>query len=451
MNDVYFTREHRTTTTPLFNVEPRGVGTGQIQSLLDYLKTLALAHRLSLNAILELLLNLVGKGQARGQARMFDGRRCQGPTDVAKVLVDAAERATGRDDLLFTTMLPFAAHLSSSFLITAPRYCPACFAGCSEESLPYTRLLWCLYPVQCCPIHRLKLVQPVCGAQSKYERPRTITDGVCSSCGAIGHHCNNAVPEIASATDLWVASQVADMLSHAQELSTTKPEAAKSFLRAYCQRPGNSLHKVSLRAGVDFKVVHRYLNRPDHTVELNTFLKIAASEGLWLVGLLKGTGEQCDVSPGRVHGQERTCVRNRDWTAIAAKADEALNAGHGLGSWARELGIHPSSLAYNLPEEAARLVAATRARSEGRRGQFMKKLVLECETIADGRWAQKRSVAPVGTHEGKRLNGERPALLRSLGWLLDGSYGGGLWSADVEQELIEAARRIAVRNGTTPP
>jgi hypothetical protein len=449
MQDLYFTIQHQRVATPLFNIEPRGAGTSQVQSLFDYIKTLAMAHRLSLPSILELLFGLLGKKLGDSRARNNNGRRCQGITDMAQMLVDASTRATGRDDLVFTTMLPFAGHLSANFLISDPRFCPVCFSETPEGQLPYTRLLWCLQPVQCCPIHKVKLVLPVCGAESKFGGSRVTTEGVCSKCGAIGHHCNRAKPKKASDTDVWVANQVADLLNRAKEVQQALPQSARGFLRAYCDRPGLSINRVATRSGVG--TLSHYLLDRNQTMELTAFLKIASSEGLSLVGLLKGTGESTTPPPRCVLTPRRVVVRERDWKAIGTAADAALLSGHSLCSWARELGIHPRSLSKRLPEECARLARATEDRKHTARLDLTRRHVLEVEAIADGRWAQKRCVTPLRKYDGKRLNGDRPLLLRALGVLLSGGDVNGAWGPEIDQTLREAAKRIALRHGTDTP
>jgi hypothetical protein len=243
---------------------------------------------------------------------------------------------------------------------------------------------------------------------------------------------------------------VADLLARANEVEQCDPQAVKSFLRNYCERPGLSVDKVARRSGLSASF-GLFLRDKTQTLELNAFLKLAALEGLSLVGLLKGSGEPSPPPSKGVPRPQRVVVRDRNWAAIGSTADAALKSGKSLGAWARQLGIHPSSLTKRLPEQCARLAKATKERASSAHLELMKRHVLECEQIADGRWAEKRCVTPLRTHNGKRLNGERPLYLRALGVLLTGGDISGKWAVEVEQALREAAQRIAIRHGTDTP
>jgi hypothetical protein len=443
---VFFTVPRLVSVTPLFNIPPRGEGTGQVQSLLDYLRMLSALHRVALNALIELLLGLIGKASSITQFRQLHGRRCNGQARIARTLVEAASLATGRPDLAGCTVLPLSGFFSEQWAMNPQtRYCPLCFMETPSGQIPYMRLLWCLSPVNCCPEHQVRLVTPICGAPvASRDRNVVLADGVCARCGSVGLRCFKARLVRATQEQVWVASQVSELLAAQSALALSGPARAKEFLKRYCVQSGCSMLQVAARADLTPSVLSTFIKEPGRRMELGAFIRIAAAEGLSLVGILDGSGGRATIraTSEPLERRQPSSVRGRNWQQVGAKAPLALAAGHGLASWAKELGVPPRSLVMRLPKDCAALTSQKQARRADERLERMRRLVAECEAIATVRWSEKGVLSPLGHHHGRRLNGERPLILKSLELLLIGSCVGAAWPPEVEQLIVEAADRI---------
>jgi transcriptional regulator with XRE-family HTH domain len=243
---------------------------------------------------------------------------------------------------------------------------------------------------------------------------------------------------------VWVASQVSELLAAQSALALSGPACAKEFLKQYCAQQGCSMLQVSKRANLTPSALSTFIKEPGRRMELDAFIRIAAAEGLSLVGILRGSGASATAraASNTLERRQPSSVRGRSWQQIGAKAPLALAAGHGLASWAKELGVPPRSLVMRLPEACAALTAQKQARRVSERHERMRRMVAECEAIAADRWADKGVVSPLSRHQGKRLNGERPLILKSLELLLSGNCVDAAWPPEVEQLIVEAADRI---------
>lgn len=179
----------------LFHLAPIGVGTPDVESLTSYVARLAEAHRVQpRHLVVGEILPLLGRPRLsqtpfpslatifRNSTHAHNGMGTQ-----ARDLVRSLATLTGRSDLHFLTLLPWAEVLSVQQLHRRTRaYCPACFEEWQQAGqVVYELLLWTLAPVIVCPRHRQRLrltcPYPDCHSAAPWLSARS-RPGYCARC-----------------------------------------------------------------------------------------------------------------------------------------------------------------------------------------------------------------------------------------------------------------------------
>jgi transcriptional regulator with XRE-family HTH domain len=148
----------------LYCLKPVGLGTAGVESLTGYIARLAQVHSVRTRIlVLNELVPLWGRGRLcrsvnsglsafwKNEASALNGTR-----GWARDGVQALETLTGRRDLLYLTLLPWAVGLSSHGLLRRNRaWCPDCYAAWQQTGQTiYEPLLWALEVVKSCPQHQ---------------------------------------------------------------------------------------------------------------------------------------------------------------------------------------------------------------------------------------------------------------------------------------------------------
>ncbi len=155
----------------LYHLEPIGVGTPYVESLTGYVARLAEQHcvtvrRLTLTEIAPLMGKEI-KLQDESISKVFGSNRDRtafnGTGLMATNLVGAMSALTGRSDLHFLTLLPWAQVISKRGLLRRQRaWCPKCYQEWRDnDTSVYELLLWSINTAQVCQIHH-QLLQEQC-------------------------------------------------------------------------------------------------------------------------------------------------------------------------------------------------------------------------------------------------------------------------------------------------
>jgi DNA-binding XRE family transcriptional regulator len=234
----------------LFHLAPVGVGTAAVESLTGYVARLAELHgvrprHLVAGEILPLL------GPPRLAAAPFPSQlsafwrnethACNGIRTLARDLVRALETLTGRRDLRFLTLLPWAEVLALQQLQRPTRaFCPPCFEERRRTGqVVHEPLLWTLTAVTACPRHRRRLRRacpyPDCRYVSSWLSARS-RPGYCARClrwqgRAAGDELGapDALTEEELTVQAWVWDAVGALLAAAPALPV--PPGREQFLR----------------------------------------------------------------------------------------------------------------------------------------------------------------------------------------------------------------------------
>jgi TniQ len=201
----------------LYGQQLLGVGTGHVESLRSYIQRLARSHNVMPTALVRLLLD---KDPIAGfNFRRYDFARgnLHGTDPVPSGVLSRFQAATAIQ-LSCATMGRFGQLICGigATRMGFARYCPLCVRNHGADALPYGQLVWEVTAVSACPIHHVRLrAEDACdtppeGILPIHNRPRY--PGVCTRCGSIGHKCSG-VAEAAGHAEIWIAQQVAALLS----------------------------------------------------------------------------------------------------------------------------------------------------------------------------------------------------------------------------------------------
>jgi hypothetical protein len=232
----------------LYSLKPIHDENWPIESLTGYLTRLTEAHSCLMG---HLFKHLVFKCQFNDSIKQMMNRGGGAPLYKRSFLIngmgeganhfkEAVEIATGRDDLIFTTLLPLQ-HLLTHWRLNSRfrRWCPFCYQE-SKTMLgnPYEQLLWTIETVKICPIHRYPL-QERCSHCNKvnYFLAHRARAGHCYQCGLwLGFYSNQAAIYETDSWEQYVSENVCSLLKYSHtDSSHLTIQNAIEFIRKVIQ------------------------------------------------------------------------------------------------------------------------------------------------------------------------------------------------------------------------
>lgn len=287
--------------SPLYPLEPLGVGTPLVEGVTSYVIRLADAHAVFPIRLIQqcVLPHLVAEpGHHPATARLgyvwgANGIVLNGLWDStarwSAVLVDL----TGSASLTAGTLLRWRDVLAVSHLLRCTHaWCPQCYAAWHAAGDPlYAPLVWSIAVVTICPQHGTSLQEhcPTCGATIPSLHPQACP-GQCPHCDTLLIH---PPPDVAPAPDpwtVWVAQQVGALLAAPR----TDPPPPRAHVAAVVRAVGDQVptrkqvRELARRIGVSASAVTQW--RGEHTLpELKNWLRLAAVLHTSLVAMLTTT------------------------------------------------------------------------------------------------------------------------------------------------------------------
>ncbi|SDC56988.1 TniQ family protein [Paraburkholderia lycopersici] len=273
----------------LHALEPIGLGTPAVESLLSYLCRLAVSHSVSMVALSRKVASTMG-WEISGRDDWSLANIC-GMGDAANNWSAALSAMTGVERLDNLTLLPWRDVVSQLGLTNrSSRWCRDCFAQDKADGrLPYFRLAWTVNEVTGCPEHKTELVNtcPDCGRTEGRRKSAYVVPGWCSHCGAfLGAGGERAV---ATPEALWKANQVGAMLAMQPTLAhAPEQDVLRSTIQHLITRldNGKSAHFAE-RIGLNRATVHHWM-KSGGCPGLSGHLRIASQTGLSLPKVLTG-------------------------------------------------------------------------------------------------------------------------------------------------------------------
>lgn len=209
----------------LFHLKPIGVGTPYIESLSGYIARLALEHFITPHHLLTKLIVMMVDKSAIINSSAHNGRAINGVGNTSADLVTVFEKLTLRNDLRFTTLLPWAEVIPIRHLIRQHRaWCAACYDDWrGSGQVIYDPLIWAIAPVTACHKHLryLESTCPQCDHQLHHLFNRTFP-GYCSKCrywlGDATSRSHLAISGDDLGWQTWVYENIGNLLAEAPRL-----------------------------------------------------------------------------------------------------------------------------------------------------------------------------------------------------------------------------------------
>jgi hypothetical protein len=409
----------------LYCLEPVGIGTPAVESMTSYVVRLAEAHHILTSRLVvqEMMPNFKPKLCEKGLAPMSGFWQRSGslngiatwPADWVRLL----QGLTGRNDLRYLTMLPWAAVLASPLLLRATRaWCPDCYAGWHAMGQPvYDPLLWALRVITMCPTHQKPLQTccpyPDCGRSMLPLSPPART-GHCAHCGRWLGIADLKVPQdhlLLTESELrwqeWAALIVGELLMSAPRLgSFPTQDTLATNVPKYFQELGISQKRFEHEVGISLSGF-QHPHHKQQTCTLPKLLCICARLGISLLALLDSEPANADRRFERIPDvcnlPRITPARKIDWDAVHSALKVALASQSASPSSmrqiAQQLGHMQSHLIRRFPDLchaiSARYRESQSAKREAREQRLAKEireasLQLQSQGIFPSRWHVQR-------------------------------------------------------------
>lgn len=192
-NRILLKRISPPTCSRLYGPEPVGVGTPMTESLTSYISRVALAHCVTVGALVaNEIAPLINKSYltdktSTGMSTQFtsSARAVNGIGITATDCVSAMQSLTLRQELRFLTMLPLKEVLTDKKLLRKSRaWCSDCYEEWQQEGkIVYDPLLWSISAITACSTHKQHLRDKCvhCNKPSPIL-PRNSRPGFCTHC-----------------------------------------------------------------------------------------------------------------------------------------------------------------------------------------------------------------------------------------------------------------------------
>jgi F0F1-type ATP synthase membrane subunit b/b'/transcriptional regulator with XRE-family HTH domain len=174
--------------TVLYNLPPMNVGTAEVESLSGYISRLAQEHRLSPLVLLKnsvLDLSELPKSILQNSISAAFAGSLNGFGESTGTLINILQKATSRNDIYFTSLMPWKDKLSNHKLLKKHlAWCLVCFHEQKQnQGIVYEKLIWNFHCIKACDVHELPLVEqcPHCRKRLKVLSGKS-RPGYCSKC-----------------------------------------------------------------------------------------------------------------------------------------------------------------------------------------------------------------------------------------------------------------------------
>lgn len=382
----------------LHALEPIGLGTGEVESLLSYFCRLAVSHSTSTLS----LSRAVAQRFEYAVEEEFDWfhRKLSGIGDSALTWSSALSALTSVSRLDHLTFLPWRNVIAQNGLpiVSKGQFCTQCLADDhTNNRTPYFRLAWESKSVAVCPIHRVRLTRhcPCCGQDNVRHAAAFVVPGWCTKCGAfLGSKLKEAESEPAiEPVELWRARQIHELLL-AQQKTALEPERQSlvgAIEHIIGEMDGGQSSRFAHRAGLSKGTVHYWL-QSDKTPTLDASLRVASQSGISLTHLLSGTiegwtapseGQQLALGLFKTESRKRAQPRAIDWDEVEERLQKFLYLPTPVPvrEVSRQIGIEVRTLYLNRNQTARLLGERWLAYLKRRKQAHLEKAMPQLESV----------------------------------------------------------------------
>ena len=356
----------------LHAMQPMGLGTGDVESLLSYFCRLAVSHSTSTLS----LSRTVAQRFQHDVDRNFDWheRQLSGIRESALTWSSALSAMTSVSRLDRLTFLPWRNVISQNGLsmVSKGQFCPQCLAEDQAAGRsPYYRLAWESKAVSVCHIHGTRLTQhcPSCGKDNIRHAAAFVVPGWCTKCGEFlgcqtpSHLDTSGIEKL----EHWKAEEIAKLLEAQQRLDAVpmRQDLLNAIQHIMDEMDGGRSSHFARRVGLSKSTVHHWLQSEGKpTLEMS--MQVASQSGINLTALLCGDtnswkapsdGQQLTLKLLLPPAKRRALARVINWSDVEhqlqrflqyPKPISVLEAARVLDVEARQLYLHANKTTRQL-------------------------------------------------------------------------------------------------------
>lgn len=329
----------------LYNIDPIGIGTENVESFSSYLIRIAFVHNITVGHLINKLVipemnkNYLDRSVAYGGNRFYEGAKSvNGYMENSTELVRIFQQLTSRKDLSSLTLY----HLKDfiplrNLLKECLSWCPECIKNWkSRNKSVYYPLIWFLKPVKICKNHKCLLNDrcPQCSRRIDVLR-RQMLPGYCPHCFTSLDQDALKITSISQKLDwyLFVNRNLEDLiLLNQQQISTNnfKTQICKHLNLINDQYFLGSVPNFSRYLDVPKSTLNYWLNGKS-TPSLDYMLKISFKLNIKILDFLLES-QKLDVKIFQIKGKKsntkKISRKPLNHSAIEKKLTELLS--HGL-------------------------------------------------------------------------------------------------------------------------
>ncbi|MBH0359680.1 TniQ family protein [Bacillus toyonensis] len=188
--DQEMRNEYQVNISSLYSIEPIGIGTPYVESLISYIARLAYEHSILPGMIIKHILaemlqkDYLKERYQRGLISCHTAKFC-GINSISMDIVQALEKITMRSDMIFLTLNPLKNLFNGRNVIGGRRkWCPCCLNEWkSRGEIIYEPLLWKIDSITYCPSHQCILPDECFKCKKKLQVFNSkMQNGFCSHC-----------------------------------------------------------------------------------------------------------------------------------------------------------------------------------------------------------------------------------------------------------------------------
>ncbi|RFB14964.1 hypothetical protein DZB84_13720 [Bacillus sp. HNG] len=265
----------------LYNLEPVGIGTAEVESLTSYFSRLANCHSVKLSKLLdlevskELIKEYLSNSIKRNRTKYT--QYINGTSEVSIDFVQALEKLTTRNDLINLTCQNWRGISGHSILNNKRVWCSQCLYEAKIFGYEtYEKLIWQIKMINICPEHRTKLESkcPHCNRENAVMSAK-LRPGFCSKCEKwLGD--NVFSPTKIDEWEKWKINNIKLLLEYFQNssivpLNNIIPKFMERLINIFT---GGNVRAFAREVGVSRNTLRDFVNGKPSYISLERLLKI---------------------------------------------------------------------------------------------------------------------------------------------------------------------------------
>lgn len=272
----------------LYSLAPIGINSHMVESLTSYISRLAIAHSVSTQRLIKVILVPHFDKSIFAAQRAYWGINDTG--SIATSYIEALTKTTLREDLGGTTLNNWREFRGHSLLRRNRAWCPHCLQQWLEKKNEiYEPLIWLMNIIKVCPNHFVKLIEncPNCNEKLPLIQAKP-SIGFCGKCKFwLGH--SQAQIEVLTERDNHIIENIKSLLIHSKH-DFSRGNISRILKKITEVGYSGNYREASRNLGFTTRVFYRWIYQLN-PMPFENLLRISYLVNVPLINLLNGSGE----------------------------------------------------------------------------------------------------------------------------------------------------------------